>query len=127
MRNIERHRNSERGAGRLKAMVWLGILASAFYVGVKVVPVLLNGYQFQDAMQTTARLATVTRKSPEDIRKSLLEEAQKNDIPVTPEDIRVTSQGGNVRINAEYSVTVDLNVYQWTLHFHPTASNNALF
>lgn len=127
MRGRDTHRNSELGAGRLKSMVWLGILASAIYVAVKVVPVLLNGYQFQDAMQTTARLATVTRKSPEDIRKSLLEEAQKNEIPVAPEDIKVTSQGGNVRINADYSVTVDLSVYQWTLHFHPAASNNALY
>jgi hypothetical protein len=27
----------------------------------------------------------------------------------------------------DYSVTVDLGVYQWTLNFHPTATNNALF
>ena len=126
MRVSDTHRNSELGAGRLKAMVWLAILASAVYVGVKVVPVLINGYQFQDAMQTTARLATVTRQTPEGIRKALLEEAQKDEIPVTAEDIAVTSQNGNVRISAEYSVTVDLSVYQWTLHFHPSASNNAL-
>jgi hypothetical protein len=27
----------------------------------------------------------------------------------------------------DYSVTVDLHVYQWTLNFHPTVTNNALF
>ena len=27
---------------------------------------------------------------------------------------------------ADYSVTIDLNVYQWTLNFHPSAGNKAL-
>jgi hypothetical protein len=31
-----------------------------------------------------------------------------------------------VQISASYSITVDLQVYQWTLNFHPTASNSAI-
>ncbi len=38
-----------------------------------------------------------------------------------------TNENGNVQIEAAYSVTVDLGVYQWTLNFHPTVRNDALF
>ena len=118
--------NGERGAGRLKAIVWTVILAATLYVGVKVVPVLLSEYEFQDSMQTMARYASVNRQSPTDIHDLLLKEAAKDAIPVKPEDIRITNESGNVRISADYSVTVDLQLYQWTLNFHPAASNNAL-
>lgn len=119
-------RHRQLGAGQLKVIIWLAILAGAVYVAVLVVPVLVNEYQFQDAMQTTARFATVNRQSPEDIRAAVVKQAKAEDIPILPEDIHVESDAGNVRIHADYSVTVDLHVYEWTLNFHPTATNNAL-
>ena len=96
------------------------------YVGIKVVPILVEDYEFQDAMQTMARFASVNRQSADDIRKSVIEEAEKDQIPVQPEDVQVHGQNGNVQIEAAYSVTVDLGIYQWTLNFHPSVSNNAL-
>jgi len=77
-------------------------------------------------MQSTARFASANRQTADDIRASLVKEAKSEDIPIKPEDIHVESQAGNVRISAPYSVTVDLLVYQWTLNFSPSASNNAL-
>src|SRR5579862_2644284 len=121
-----RIRGGQRGAGRLKAVLWLAIFVSMVYVGIRVVPILYNEYLFQDAMQNTARFASVNRQTVEDIRASLLTEAKSEDIPVRPEDIHVESAAGNVTISATYSVTVDLQVYQWTLNFNPTASNNAI-
>lgn len=97
------------------------------YVGIKVVPILFSEFQFQDAIQNMARFATVNRQSEADIKTSLVKEAEKDAIPVRPEDIAVHAQNGNVQIEAAYSVTVDLGVYQWTLNFHPTVRNDALF
>jgi hypothetical protein len=117
---------TQRGGGRLKALIFLGILGGLIYVGVKVIPILVNNYQFQDAIQSTARFATVNHQSAEEIRTAVLKEAQNEDIPITANDIHVTGQGGHVEISADYSVTVDLRVYQWTLNFHPSAQNNPL-
>jgi predicted membrane protein len=116
----------QRGAGRLKTIIWLAALASTIYVGFMVIPVLMNDYEFQDAMQTVARFASANRQTADDIKAALVKEAKSEDIPLQPEDIHVESQAGNVRISANYSVTVDLHVYQWTLNFNPSASNNAL-
>jgi hypothetical protein len=120
------HRCGERGSARLKTVVWIALLGAFIFVCVKVVPVLFSEYQFQDAMQTTARFATINRQSPDEIRKTLIQEAKSKDIPVQPEDIHVTNDAGNVKISADYSVTVDLQVYQLTLNLHPSATNNVL-
>ena len=120
-------RDGERGAGRLKAIIWLAIIIAMIYVGVKVIPILVNEYELTDGMQTIAQFATVNRQTPLQIQEAVLKEAQKDDVPLDLKDVKAQSVNGNVKIEADYSVTVDLAVYQWTLNFHPATSNNALF
>jgi hypothetical protein len=124
--NAATKRNSERGGGHLKAIVWTMVLVAFIYAAAMVLPVLINEYQFQDTIQDIARFASVNRKTNEQIQKAVLDEAQKADLPVQAEDIKVQNNGGNVHINVDYSVTVDLKLYQWTLNFHPAASNSSL-
>ena len=102
------------------------VLVAFIYAAAMVLPVLINEYQFQDTIQDIARFASVNRKTNEQIQKAVLDEAQKADLPVQAEDIKVQNNGGNVHINVDYSVTVDLKLYQWTLNFHPAASNASL-
>jgi hypothetical protein len=116
----------EHGGARLKAALAVGILAAMVYTGVKVIPVLVNNFQFQDAIESTARFASVNRQSHEEIQAAVLKEAKNQDIPIQPADIHVKGESGHVEISADYSVTVDLGFYQWTLNFHPSATNNAL-
>ena len=119
-------RNGERGGGNIKAIIWTMILVAIIYVAAMMLPVLINEYQFKDSLQNIARFASVNRKTGEEIRKSVLDEADKEDLPVQAEDIKVESHNGNIKIDVDYSVTVDLKVYQWTLNFHPAASNASL-
>ena len=123
----EAKRNRERGAGSLKAIVWTVILVAFVYAAVMLIPVLINEYEFQDSLQNIARFASVNRKNNEQVKQAVLEEAQKEDLPIQAEDIKVEGSAGNVHINVDYSVTVDLKVYQWTLNFHPDATNLSLF
>src|ERR1700726_3711661 len=119
-------RDSERGGARVKATLWILALAIFVYVMVKVVPVLVDDFEFQDGVQTIARYATATRQTPEQIRAAILREAEKDDVPIDAKDVKVQAVGGNVKINVDYSVTVDLTVYQWTLNFHPKINNDSL-
>jgi hypothetical protein len=121
-----RYRNKENGAGHIKAIVWTLILAAFIYVTAMTVPVLINEYQFQDSLDQIARFSSVGHKSNSDVEKAVLDEAQKEDLPIQAEDIKVAGTGGNVHINVDYSVTVDLKVYQLTLNFHPASSNSAI-
>ena len=125
MSRSESHRR-QLGSSRLKAMVWTAILVGFVYTCIRVVPLYMDDYQFRDTMQSAARFASVNRQSPDEIRKSLLKEAELAEMPIRLEDIKVVTRGGRIDIEANYSVTVDLHVYQWTLKFHPTASNSRL-
>ena len=119
-------RKPERGAGHFKAILWLLAFAAFVYVMVKVVPVLVDNFQFQDGVQNIARFASATRQTTEQIRAAVLKEAQKDDVPIDEKDVKIDAVSGNVRITVDYSVTVDLTVYQWTLNFHPSVGNDSL-
>lgn len=118
--------SSERGGANVKAIVWTVILVAFIYAAAMMLPVLISEYEFQDSLQDIARYASVNRKSSEQIRQAVFDEAQKQDLPVQAEDIKVEGNAGNVHINVHYSVTVDLRVFQWTFNFHPAASNAPL-
>lgn len=121
-----RFSDRQRGTTKLKAMIWLAFFVCGIYAAVLVVPVLVNEYEFQDAMTTTARIGAASRLSPDQIRKTLADEAQSDDVPVQADDIHVSSAGGHVEVSASYSVTVNFQIYQWTLTFNPKATAAAI-
>jgi cell division protein FtsL len=119
-------RKKEQGAGNLKAIIFTVVLVAIVYVSFKMLPTLINEYQFKDGIQDIARQASVNRQSVEQIRQAVLKEAEKDSMPLQAEDIKIENTGKTVHISTDISVTVDLGVYQWTLNFHPEASNEAL-
>ena len=119
-------RMRSRGGARLKAIVWLLILGSGIYVGAKVVPIYFANYQLQDKMQTEARFAMVNHRTNEEVRDVIYREIQDRDIPARREDIHVESSQRGVRIRVDYTVPVDLRVYQFNMHFTPSVESNAL-
>jgi hypothetical protein len=119
-------RNRQAGSSNIKALLWTGFLVAFVYVCVRVVPLYVADFQFRDSMETAARFASVNHISPDDIRQNLYKEAERAEMPVKLQDIKVANHNGRIDIEANYSVTVDLHVYQWTLNFHPSASNSRL-
>jgi hypothetical protein len=117
-------RTRERGGALLKAMVWLLILAGGGYVAYKVVPAYMSDYELQDKMRSDARFAAVNHRSDEELRDLLYRDIQDLNIPARRQDIQVLENSGHaVRLGVDYTVTVDLKVYQLRLHFTPTAES----
>ena len=121
------HRNSERGEGRLKAVVVIAVIALLIYSAVKIVPAYISDYQLSDKMQEQARFAVVNRYTEEQIRENLFRTMQELEIPAKREDIKVTSSNAIVKISLSYTVPVDLFFYHLDLHFSPSSENRALF
>jgi hypothetical protein len=122
-------RNGERGGSRLNFVLTLLVLAAMVFTAVKIVPPYFANYQFQDAVQSEARfaLAGYPRKTEDDIRDDIWRKAQELSIPLKKrEDIQILFQQGDVTISTDYSVPVDLMVYQLTLEFHPHADNHSI-
>ena len=112
----------------LEMMITLVILGAMAFTAVKIVPVYVENYQFQDSIEAESRFALTgyPKKGPDDVRADIFKKAQELDIPVKSEDIRVNITNGSVEIGTDYSVPIDLKVYQFTLQFHPHADNHSI-
>ena len=115
-------RPGERGGSRLKFILALLLTAAIIYALIRIVPVYVKSYDFQDTVRTEARFAGVNNRQPVEIRQRLLQKAQELGLPLRPEQIIVVpvSRGG-VRISAHYSVPVQLIGYTLTLNFQTAA------
>lgn len=116
----------ERGGARFKALLALIILGSAIFCAVRLVPPYFANYQLQDSMREEAAYASANRKQDDDIRADIEKKVKELGIPADGKDIQVSDDAGNVKISVDYTVPVDLAVYQLQLHFHPQANNASL-
>jgi hypothetical protein len=125
-----RNQYRQRGGGKINLIITLLVLGAIIFGAVKIVPVYLANYEFQDAIQTESKFALTgyPKKSTEDIRDDIYKKAQELDIPTTRDAIKlmVDPNSGNVDIGLDYSVPIDLKVYQLTLQFHPHADNHTI-
>lgn len=119
-------KQSERGGARLKAFFAVFILIVMIYAAVKIVPIYVTNYQLMDSLQEEATFATVNRKSADAIKTDVEQKLTDLGIQVDPATIQVSDISGNVTIAFDYSVPVDLTVYQLQLHFHPHAYNASI-
>lgn len=115
-----------KGGTRLKTLLVLLIIFALVYGSVKLVPVYVTNYELQDSMQEQATFASVNRTSADKIKSDLEKKLHDLGITADPNSLQVTSDVGNVSISFEYTVPVDLTVYQLQLHFHPHADNASL-
>jgi len=121
-------RGRERGGSKLNLVFTLFILGAMAFAGIKIVPIYLANYQLQDSVESESRFALTgyPKRSVEDIRSDILKKAQELGIPAKPEDIHVEVSNGSVDIGLDYSVLIDLSVYQWNKQFHVHADNHTI-
>ena len=122
-----RVRCSERGAGKIKAILVTVVFAFAVYAAVKIVPPYAAEYQLADKIQEQARFAVVNRYTEEQIRENVFKVVQDLGIPAKREDIKIESSQQVVRIAMDYTVPIDLLAYHMDLHFTPSSENKSLY
>jgi hypothetical protein len=111
----------------IRSLFGIFIVVAAIYAGWKVVPVYITNYQFEEAIDDSARSGAADgRKTEEDIRMAVLQDAQDLKIPLQAEDIKVERNGSDLLISADYTVHVDLPGYPLDLSFHPASNRQSL-
>jgi hypothetical protein len=123
---VARSSRSQRGGGAIKAILWTAILVYGAFVAYKILPAYVAEYQLADKMQEQARFANVNRYNEEQVRENIYKVVKDLEIPVKKEEIKVVANQDLVRISMDYTIPVDLLVYQLNLHFTPTSENHSL-
>jgi cell division protein FtsL len=108
---------SQRGAGKLKAIIYTAILVVGVFMAFKIVPLYVANYQLKDKMAEQARFAVVNRYSDDQIRDVIYKTVQDLDIPAKREDIKVEHTSHGLRISLDYTAPVDFMVYQTDWNF----------
>jgi hypothetical protein len=126
MSKCQSGKRSERGAGKLKAIIVTAILLLAVLVAWKVVPPYSAEYQLADKMQEIARFAVVQRQTEDQVRDMVFKTIQDLEIPATRDNIKITANGSKVTILVDYTVPVDILTYHLDLHFTPSSENKSL-
>jgi len=119
-------RKGEQGGAKIKSLIVLIVLGAFVFCCIKIIPLYLANYELQDSMRQMAAYASAYRKQDDDIRADVEKKVQELGIPADSKDIQVSDVSGNVRISVDYTVPVDLAVYQLQLHFHPQVNNASL-
>ena len=111
----------------MKGILSLAFLGIVAYCALRIVPVYVDNYQFQECLNNTAVDATVRQPQPrpEDLQAEIYSKAESLGLPVERQDIKV-SVGQTVTIDVRYEVYVNLKVYTLALHFTPSAKNSKI-
>lgn len=117
--------------GTIKLILILGLLAMGVWVSAELIPPYFSNYEFQDTLDTEARLGTYSTKGDDVIRDEVFRKAQDLELPISKEQIKVERTGnvgsGSVLIETDYTIHVDLPGYPLDLHFHPESKNKGTF
>lgn len=111
----------------IKAVFGILVIVCGIYVGIQALPPYFYNYQFKDDLTEIARFASVNNKSEEDIRTEVMKKAAFYNLPIRPEQIKVTSDTGDVGISVDYNVVVNLvGGRKWTMSFTPATESRSL-
>jgi hypothetical protein len=125
--NSTKDRSGERGGGKINLLLTLIVVGFLVFAGIKIVPVYVNNYELQDSMETEARFAVSNRKTPVQIREDVWKKVVELGVPAKQDNLKVTyGQDGTIQLTLDYTVGINLLVYQWNKDFHIRADNRSI-
>lgn len=103
---------------KARQLFFILFFVAVVYVASKFGAVYYRAFQFSDFVYQEVKFAASKRKPTEKIRASIVDEAKNWEIPVMPRDIHITKRGPSFSLEIDYSLTVDLRVYQYVWPQH---------
>lgn len=103
---------------KLKTIVFLLFLAALVFVGVQYGGAYFTHFQFSDSVEQEVKFASSAERTPEDVRRIIVDQARELGIDLNQKDVRITRRGTVLfTIELEYEWPINLRVYQHTLKF----------
>jgi hypothetical protein len=90
----------------IRRLIALVFVAAIVYAGYHVGTVWVHYRTFQDAVRDTALFGN--GKTDDDLKAKIMDEASRNQIPLSSDDVTITRRGGQVVIEARYVQTVTI-------------------
>lgn len=118
---------SEKGSATIKTLLTLVAVAALIVGAVKIVPVYVKVYEFEDAMRVQAKFAGVESKNETVVRDELYKKAQELKLPIDRDQIEISTSMGGINIKVRYTVPIDLIVMQRDFNFEYEADTSTAY
>lgn len=112
--------------GKLKGLIFLGIVAAGVYVGWNMIPPYFNNYQLQDDLDDIARRNSYTQTNEDGVKQIVINKAKADDVTLKEEEITVTRGPDGLGISVHYRVHLDLVVRPVDLDFSANSMNKRI-
>ena len=109
-------RSNQRGEGRLGLLIAVVVFGAAIFLGVKIIPVRIDAYEFRDILREEARFAAV-RSADSQVAQRIMKKAQELEVPLDKKNLSVSRTNSKVTISAHYEVPIDLKVTTYVYKF----------
>jgi|SRR5687767_9819535 len=100
---------------RTVSIILLVIFAG--FAGLQYGPAYVTHIQFKDFVAQETKFAASSRRSPEDLKKTIVEEAKNLEIELDPKEIQIERDGISFRLSFQYKLPIDLRLYKHSLNF----------
>ncbi len=120
--NVAEWKNFE-GKGTLGCLVSLLILGAMIIVGTRLGPPYFSYRSLEGDVGTEISRAGSHFFTDETLVQNILDVARKNEVRLKKEDIKVERLAGQVQVSFQYSVPVDLILFEHTFNFKIKASS----
>ena len=94
------------------------LLVFAFYAGSQFIPAYFHAFQFNDFIKQEVKFALSARRTPEDVRQHIVDEAKDLEIPIDARSVLISKRGPAFTVEFDYNIPIDLRVYKRDLNFH---------
>jgi hypothetical protein len=112
--------------GKLKGLIFLGIVAAGFYVAWNMVPPYFNNYKLQDDLDDIARRNSYTQTNEDGVKEIVITKAKADDVTLNAEQVTVTRGPEGLGISVHYRVHLDMVVRPVDLDFTANSMNKRI-
>ena len=106
----------ERGEGRIGFLISVIVVGIAVFLGIKIIPVRIDAYEFRDTLREEARYAAV-RHDDETVANRIMQKAKELEIPLRRKNLTLHRTTGEIVIQASYEQPIDLKVTTYVYKF----------
>ncbi len=111
---------------QLRSLFGVAVVVVAMYLAWKVMPAYYANYQFQEFVESQARIESYGQHSEPEIAEIYAKKAAEFDIPLTASQIHVQRMGTELTVDSQYDVHIDVPIHPFDLHFTASTKNRRI-
>ena len=94
------HGHNEAGVGKITIAIFGLLTAAVVYSAYNIFPFFYDYYELRNQMESLARVAST--QTDQELRRKLFYHIKKMELPLDPEDVRISRNDGKIQMQAQY-------------------------